>query len=77
MDISQRIQQAIEEQLAEEGGGFVTSWFLVADSLDREGEPSWIYAAPRDQRQITTMGLLKWSMGIAEYEQNEYLRTLE
>lgn len=68
------INAALSEHL--EGQGFVTSWHFVADYVDADGDLSWIYAAPDDQRQTTTLGLIEWARGIARYEQDAYLDSI-
>jgi hypothetical protein len=75
-DLQARVQAAIDEHLAENGGGFVTSWHFVADFIDSDGEESWLFATADDQKAMATMGLLEWARGVAQYEQRRYLEDI-
>ncbi|HET7327860.1 MAG TPA: hypothetical protein VFJ14_11320 [Nocardioidaceae bacterium] len=75
-DLQARVQSAIEEYLAENGGGFVTSWHFIADFIDSDGEQSWLHHTAEDQTMSTTMGLIRWAQGVADYEQQRYLDTI-
>lgn len=75
--LGQKIERALTEHLAEEGGGMVTAFYFVAEYIDGEGEHAWVYATAPDQRMSTTAGLIKWAEGIVEYEQRRYLEDEE
>lgn len=75
-DLQARVQAAIDEYLAANGGGFVTGWHFVADLIDSDGEQNWLYATADDQKAMTTMGLIEWARGVARYEQHRYLDDL-
>lgn len=68
-----KIQRTIDEHVAEEGGGFVTAWHLIAEYIDTEGEESWLYATADNQKAMTTIGLIEWARGVTRYEQHRYL----
>lgn len=75
--LPERIERAVHEHLADTGGGMVTGWYFIADFIDADGKPSWIWAAPDEQTQSTTLGLLAWAKGVADYEQRRYLEEEE
>lgn len=77
VDLEHKIEQVIQEHLAEHGGGFLGSWFMVANFTDDEGAPAWLYKTAPGQQQVDTAGLIAWAEGIARYEQHRYLEELE
>lgn len=74
--IQSKVQAAIDQHLAENGGGFVTGWHFIADFIDEDGDQSWLFATADKQRAMTTMGLLAWANGITAFEQQCYLEEL-
>lgn len=75
-DLRERIQASIDNHLATHGGGMVTGWYFIAEYIDPDGDEAWLYATADNQRAITTMGLLKWAVGVAKYEQQRYLNSI-
>jgi hypothetical protein len=75
-ELADSVGATLAEHLAQNGGGFVTSWHLVANLIDGNGEQSWLYATAPDQLQIQTLGLLEWSRGVAHHDQRRYLEGL-
>lgn len=59
-----------------DGKGMVTSFYLLVEFIDDDGDEAWVYATSTGQKTSTTMGLLQWGMGVAEYEQKRYLREI-
>lgn len=76
-DLNAKIEAVISKHLAESGGGFLGSWFLVATFIDDEGEQAWLHQTAPDQRMQDTLGLVEWGRGICDYEQRRYLEELE
>lgn len=76
-DLPEQVRDLITEALAEEGGGMVTGYYLIAGFIDADGDHGWLYATPEDQQMATTMGLLQWGQGCAQYEQHKYLEEIE
>lgn len=72
-DLGDQIQGTLNDHLAEDGGGIVTAYHVIAEYIDDDGEHGWLYVTPEDQRQCTTMGLIDWAHGVATYEQQRYL----
>jgi hypothetical protein len=71
--LEDKVFGVIAEHLAqEEGGGFVTGFYLIADYNDAEGRESWLYATAPDQNLSTTLGMLRVANGAAEYELKRY-----
>lgn len=58
--LAERVQDAIQQHLESQGGGFATEFILVANYIDAEGEPSYFLTVPGEQRLVTTLGLAKW-----------------
>lgn len=71
------VHQAIQEHLTAAGGGMVTSLYCIVEFIDADGEPAWMYATADDQRMGTTMGLIEWARGIAQYELRRYLDDMD
>ena len=67
--LDDRVRDAIEAQLAAEGGGWAVSYHLVVDLIDANGEQGWAYATMPGQLVTTSMGLVEWSRGVLRYEQ--------
>lgn len=67
------VDAALATWLAAHGGGMVSSFHVVVDFVDSDGEQAWGYGTSPDQKLITTMGLLTWSTGVAEYEMRRHL----
>jgi hypothetical protein len=72
-DLAEAITAAIHDHIAGDTGGMITGFHLVAEYIDADGEQRWLYATAPDQQQSATLGLLHWSLGVAEYEQRRYL----
>lgn len=76
-ELHDRIHAALSEDLAAEGGGMVTRFYLIAGVIDADGEQCWVYSTPPEQTQTDTLGLIEYARGIAKYEQRRYLEDLE
>ena len=61
MQLRERLQAAIEEHLAEQGGGFVTGFVCAVDMLDEEGDQCLLFTTPDGQRTALSMGLVEYS----------------
>lgn len=57
--LAQRVQDAISDVLAQEGG-MLTGFVLSVDYLDADGEQGWQYAQAEDQSATSTLGMLRW-----------------
>lgn len=73
MSLNERVQQALAENLAEQGGGMVTGFYLVADVIDDEGGHGWLYATAPDQPLQQSIGLVEWARDCCRYEQWRHL----
>jgi hypothetical protein len=73
-NLADRVHAAISEHLADNGGGMVTEYHVIANVIDSDGEQQWIYAVPSEQLLVTTIGLIEWARGVAQYEQRCHLR---
>lgn len=71
--LGERIHSLLADHLSSEGGGMVTSFHLVAEFIDSDGDESWLFATAPDQTQTRTVGLIEWARGVARYEQHRYL----
>ena len=72
-ELSDQIHSALNDHLADEGGGMVTAFHLIAEYVDDQGEHCWMYTTAEDQRQSVTMGLIAYAQGVAQHEQQAYL----
>lgn len=71
-NLGTRVGAAIQEWLDANGGGMATAWHLTLDFIDQTGEDRWAYSTAPDQKMVTTLGLLRWAQGVADYEQRRY-----
>lgn len=68
-DLTERIGQLLHKWLADHGGGMPTTWYLVVEYVDADGEQRWTYDVSPGQRMTTTLGLVEWARGVAHAEQ--------
>lgn len=76
-DLGKRISDVVQDYLSETAGGIASSFHIVAEYVNADGQECWMYATPTDQKATTTLGLLRWSLGVADYEQFRYMASLE
>lgn len=74
--LQQYIDEAVQKYFADNGGGFVRSWFIAIDGIDDDGGEIWNYATMPDQRLMVSMGLVDWISGALQYEQQRYLHEI-
>lgn len=75
--LSQRINDVLTDFLADEGGGFPTAFYLVAEFIDSDGDEQWIDGGAEDQSLPRTMGLVEWARGSLKKQQKNYLDALD
>lgn len=71
--LADRISGVLYDHLAGENGGMVTGFHVIAEFIDSDGESRMLYEWAPGQRLTTTMGLLRWAQGVADYEQRRFL----
>ena len=59
--LSDKMVPALEEYIAECGGGMVTGFLCVVDYIDAEGDPSLIVATMDGQRTILSLGMVEYA----------------
>jgi hypothetical protein len=67
------LTDAINGVLQDHIDGMVTGFCLVAEYIDADGHDAVVWEFAEGQKQSTTLGLLSWARGVAEYEQRRYL----
>lgn len=75
-DLNEKVADLLADDLAENGGGFVTGFYLIAEHVDGEGQDGWLYATPGNQTMSRTTGLIEWARGVARYEQRRHLEDI-
>lgn len=58
--LTQRVQDALQVHLEDQGGGFPTEFLLISNYIDSDGEPAYFMTVAHDQRLSTTLGLSQW-----------------
>ena len=77
-DLAGKLNDVLTEHLATKtGGGFVTGFHFVAEFIDEDGDEAWLYATLAGQTMSRTLGLIRWSDRLAEYEQRAYLEAAD
>lgn len=71
--LADKISAVLYDHLAGENGGMVTGFHVIAEFIDGDGESRMLYEWAPGQRLTTTMGLLRWAQGVADYEQRRFL----
>ena len=55
------ILDAIAQQLRDDGiSGMVTGYIMVAEYVDDDGDACYFWAAPGEQRLMTSIGQVEW-----------------
>lgn len=67
-DIAARLSETLATWLAEQGGGFVSSFTMCAEYVDSDGDRSWLTAHHDGQTPSQTLGLLRWHTLNAEHQ---------
>lgn len=57
MSLTRRITLAVEEHLAERGGGFLNGFIAAIDTMDETGQTVMYITAPSTQRTHISLGL--------------------
>jgi hypothetical protein len=73
MDLAEQVRDLITQQLAADGGGMVTGFYLAAEFVDGDGDRGWMYASPEGQGLSQTMGIIEFAKGVVRFEQQAYL----
>lgn len=71
-DLAAKVTDAINEWLAETGGGMATAYALAVNYYDNEGEPCWSTASADEQTPAHTLGLLRWHTLHVEHDVASY-----
>ncbi len=77
VELSARIQAVIETYMAENGGGMLTNFILMASYIDADGARAWMMRVPQQQGLFDTLGLVEWTAVSIRNEANNYFNRLQ
>lgn len=71
--LRESVEKALGAWVSEKTGGFVTSFYVIVEFVDRDGDDSWAYESAENQNTTKTMGLLEWAREVCKVEQRAHL----